>query len=182
MFRAIGRGRELDDIEWDRDEHGTIGEHRTHPHRTHGKRGMAPHPYRGSVVASRVEVLHASPESVGDPDQPIVESDPVHFLELARPLAPAAEKAQKVALYGEDPEAVLVRLRHEQALAINDHILHPGQSQFRIVVMADRDRALQRPPLNLSGAGSRHKARASECRHRQGGQSKSSTPAGDLRS
>ena len=49
---------------------------------------MAPDPYRGSVVASPVEVLHASQAAVGDPDQPVANAYPAHIAELARPLAP----------------------------------------------------------------------------------------------
>ena len=93
---------------------------------------MAPDPYRGRVAPSRIKVLHASPEPVGDPDQPIADAYPVHLPELPRPLAAAAEEAQEVAREGEDPEAVLTVLHHEQALAVNDHIAHPGQSQFRV--------------------------------------------------
>ena len=134
---------------------------------------MAPDPYRGGVDASRIEVLHMPPEAVGDPYQPIADAYPVHLPELPRPFAAAAEEALEVAREGEDPDAVLTVLHHEQPLAVNDNIAHPGQSQFRIAVMADRDGALQSPPLQLSRAGtrrSRHKARAAECRHRQGGQ------------
>lgn len=143
---------------------------------------MAPDPYRGSEAALRVEVLHASHQAVGDPDQPTADSHVVYLLELARPLAAAAEEAPEVAREGEDPEAALTVLHHEQALAKNDHVGHPGQSQFRVAVMADRDGALQGPPLNLGRAGarrSRHQARATEGRHRQGGQAR--TPTRDLR-
>ena len=116
---------------------------------------MTPDAYRGGVTASRLEVLDASHGSVGDPDQPIADAYPANIAELARSLSPATDEPEGISGKGVDPEAMVAPLRHEQALAEYDHIPHPGQSQFRLAVVANRDSVLQGPPLELSGAGTR---------------------------
>ena len=138
---------------------------------------------RGDVTASRLEVLDASPGSVGDPDQTTVDAYPVNIAELARSPSPATDEPEEISGEGVDPEAMVTPLRHEQALAEHDHIPHPGQPQFRIAVIANRDGAFQRPALDLSGAETRRscdKAQAANRSPRHDAQPRTSPD--DLRS